>query len=249
MLLISDVHAAFDAMRRVGQSGEPLLVLGDFLNFIDYRTGEGMVADIAGLDFARTIAEARRTGASARELWNQFRQDQPNFRADIWQAAETQYAQASIALEGFTSYVTFGNVDERGMLEAALPSSSRFTHGEVLDIEGWRVGIVGGGGHSPVSGEDGEVLLEAGLEKLGPVDVLCTHLAPSVPALHFDVVTGRLDRNSPAVLAYVKEHQPKYHFFGDIHQPKATSWEIGNTLSRNVGYFRATGRPVRLPPR
>lgn len=249
MYLVSDVHAAFGALKRVNELDEPLLVLGDFLNFIDYRTGDGMVADIAGHEFARAIAVARGRGTSTRDLWERFRQQQPNFREQIWEAAEAQYRDAAVALGGHESYVTFGNVDERNMLEAAIPDSSRFVHGEVLEIDGWTVGIVGGGGRSPVSGEDGEPLLEEGLAKLGPVDVLCTHLAPSIPALHFDVVTGRLDRNSPAILDYIKQHQPQFHFFGDIHQPKATKWLIGSTRSQNVGYFRATGRPFRLAPR
>ena len=45
-----------------------------------------------------------------------------------------------------------------------------------------------------------------------------------------------------AVRDYLIEHQPRYHYFGDIHQPQAVSWRVGRTLCRNVGYFRATGR-------
>ena len=249
MYLISDVHGAFGAMRKAGQLGEPLLILGDFLNFIDYRTGEGMVADLAGVEFAKAAAVARGTGIASKDLWDQFRATQPDFRTAVWQAAQEQYDEAAKALEGIEAYATFGNVDERGMLEASLPSSARFVQGEVVEIEGWRIGIVGGGGRSPVSGEAGEPLVVAGLKQLGPVDVLCTHLAPSIRELHFDVVTGRPDRHSPAILEYIEEYQPELHFFGDIHQPKASTWMIGKTRSTNVGYFRATGRAVRLPPR
>jgi hypothetical protein len=31
-----------------------------------------------------------------------------------------------------------------------------------------------------------------------------------------------------------------------VHQPQASTWRIGRTRCRNVGYFRATGRPLRL---
>ena len=81
------------------------------------------------------------------------------------------------------------------------------------------------------------------LAAIGPVDVLCTHVAPAVTPLATDVIGGR-QKGSPAVLNYIEEHQPAYHYFGDIHQPQAVSWRIGNTLSHNVGYFRATGRAV-----
>ena len=67
--VVSDVHAGFEALRAVAAADGPLLILGDFLNFIDYRTGEGMVADILGLEFARRAAQARGTGADARPMW------------------------------------------------------------------------------------------------------------------------------------------------------------------------------------
>ena len=59
MLLVSDIHGAFEALARVARRGQPLLILGDFLNYVDYRTGDGMVADLFGLDFALRVAAAR----------------------------------------------------------------------------------------------------------------------------------------------------------------------------------------------
>ena len=84
----------------------------------------------------------------------------------------------------------------------------------------------------------------AKLQRLGPVDVLCTHVAPAVRPLSTDVIGGRA-KESAAVLDYVEAHRPPWHYFGDIHQPQAVSWRVGATLCRNVGYFRATRRPVR----
>ena len=57
MLIVSDVHGAFEALRRVASSGGPLLVLGDLLNYVDYRTLDGMLAEVAGRDLvAETVA-------------------------------------------------------------------------------------------------------------------------------------------------------------------------------------------------
>ncbi len=48
MLVVSDVHGAFDALADLKRYDEPLLVLGDLLNLLDYRTGEGITADGLG---------------------------------------------------------------------------------------------------------------------------------------------------------------------------------------------------------
>ena len=82
------------------------------------------------------------------------------------------------------------------------------------------------------------------LDRLGPVDILCTHVPPAVPELACDVIGGR-EKGSAAVLEYLLREQPPNHYFGDIHQPRATTWRVGETISRNVGYFRATGRGIR----
>jgi Icc-related predicted phosphoesterase len=43
--------------------------------------------------------------------------------------------------------------------------------------------------------------------------------------------------------------QPARAYFGHIHQPLASALHIGRTLCVNVGYFRATKRAWRHPPR
>jgi len=79
---------------------------------------------------------------------------------------------------------------------------------------------------------------------MGAVDVLCTHAAPAVPQLSCDTIGGRC-KHSEAVLGYLLAHGPRWHYFGDVHQPQALSWRVGATLCRNVGYFRLTERAVR----
>ncbi len=86
------------------------------------------------------------------------------------------------------------------------------------------------------------------LERLGPAEILCSHLPPQIDALCTDVITGRQERSSQPILDYLRKFQPRFHFFGDVHQPQATTWRVGRTICRNVGYFRATGRPVEFTP-
>lgn len=250
MLLVSDIHGAFDALRRVAGWGEPLLILGDFLNFLDYRTLEGMVADELGTEFAAEVAEYRRLGdyQGARAAWGAaFTTTGRDLREAFFDRARQQYVAAAAALDGATGFATYGNVDLPEMLADHLPSGMAFVESGVVEVEGRRVGLVGGATVSAFLGGQSvsEAEMAERLAALGEVDILCTHIPPSVRPLRTDVVTGRQERASKAITEYLLEQRPAYHYFGDVHQPQAVEWRVGATRCRNVGYFRATGRPVR----
>ena len=251
MILVADVHGAFDALARVAALGEPLLILGDLLNVVDHRTHEGILAEVVGREVVGRLADlrSRGEGVTARAVWHEVatgRED--DIRGRMEALAEASYAAMAAALDGAEAYVTFGNVDRPDRLAAHLPSGSRFVDGETVVIEGWKVGVVGGGVPGlGVPGEVGDAEMRVKLSDIGDVDVLCTHVAPAVPALSRDVIGGR-PKHSEAVLEYIRERSPRWHYFGDIHQPQATQWRVGSTACRNVGYFRATGRFVRHPP-
>lgn len=253
MLIVSDVHGAFADLARVVARGETLLVLGDLINLMDYRTGEGIIADVLGRDFARASAGLRAAGdyPAMRDLWRSHVGERfTEVRAQIDQLAADEYAACRRALDGGRGYVTYGNVDRPSQLAASLPDGLRFVDAEAVEIDGLTFGFVGGGIATPV-GAAGEVTDEEMFEKLsaiGRVDVLCSHLPPAVPALHYDVVTGRFERASQPILEYLGDVKPLFHFFGDVHQPQATSWRVGATRCQNVGYFRATRRPVSFDP-
>ncbi|HEY7468042.1 MAG TPA: metallophosphoesterase [Acidimicrobiia bacterium] len=251
MLALSDVHFALEPLRRVVETGETLLILGDLVNLTDYRTGEGAVADVLGLEFSRASASARGEGNfhRMRDLWQEKVGDRiDEIRQAIGEAIDAQYEKIAEVLEGGHGYVLHGNVDRPGSLRRSLPAGYEYVHGEVRDIDGLRFGFVGGGAATPLQAE-GEVS-EEGLEELlgqiGPVDILCTHVPPALDPLRRDVVTGRAERGSVPILRYLESASPRLHLFGDVHQPQASTWRVGRTRCRNVGYFRATGRPVRL---
>jgi Icc-related predicted phosphoesterase len=252
MLLISDVHGEFRALSELARSEETLVILGDLINLLDYRTNEGIIADVLGSQFGATVAGHRATGDydAMRQAWTLMvgsRSDE--IREAIALGVEEQYAQCQEALQGAVGFCTFGNVDQPHLLAKSLPPGMRFVDGEAVEIEGLTVGFVGGGVATPIgaSGEVTDEEMSEKLERLGPVDILCSHLPPSVDPLCFDVVTGRGERSSRPILEYLWRHRPRWHFFGDVHQPQAISWRVGSTLCRNVGYFRATRRPVRFP--
>lgn len=249
MLLVSDVHGAFDALAEVAKKGQNLLILGDLINLLDYRTREGIIADVLGPQFGAKVANHRATGdyQAMRDAWGEVAGDRrEEVREAIRKGIEAQYARCREALAGAIGFCTYGNVDNPEMLAAVLPETMRFVDGEVHEIEGVRVGFVGGGVSTPL-GAAGEVTdeeMSRKLDLLGPVDVLCSHLPPQIDPLCTDVITGRRERSSVPILEYVLRFQPRRHFFGDVHQPRAITWRVGKTLCRNVGYFRATRRPV-----
>ena len=253
MLVLSDIHFATEALRRVVAARETLLILGDLVNLTDYRTGEGAVADVLGMEFARASAAARGAGdyQQMRGLWLETVGDRiEEIRTAIGEAIDAQYARVSEALDGGHGYVIHGNVDRPGSLERALPPGFEYVHGQTREIEGVRFGFVGGGAATPLQAE-GEVSDEEMsrlLDGLGEVDVLCTHVAPALDPLQTDVVTGRAERGSVPLLEYIRAMRPRLHLFGDVHQPQASSWRVGPTRCRNVGYFRATERAMPLDP-
>jgi Icc-related predicted phosphoesterase len=254
MQVLSDVHFAIDHLRRVVAMGEPMIILGDLVNLIDYRTGEGAVAEVLGLDFARRSGDARGVGdfRGMRRLWEEQmgETDADEMRTAIGDAIAAQYAEVSGALAGGSGFVIHGNVDRPRLLEESLPDGFEYVHGQTREIEGVLFGFVGGGAATPMQaeGEIADETMRSLLEGFGAVDVLCTHVPPAIEALRTDVVTGRAERSSSPVLDYIRARQPALHLFGDVHQPQASVWRIGRTRCRNVGYFRATGRPFELDP-
>lgn len=251
MLVVSDIHSEFEALGSLARSGETMLILGDLINLLDYRTLEGIIVDVLGREFGTEVAGHRATGnyAAMRQAWNEVvgsRLDE--VRAAIEGRIREEYELCRQALAQATGYVTFGNVDRPELLAAALPPTMHFLDGEVVEIEGVTFGFVGGGIATPV-GAAGEVTddeMEGKLRAIGDVEILCSHLPPALPELSTDVITGRQERSSRPILEYLRRVQPRFHFFGDVHQPQAVQWRVGSTVARNVGYFRATKRPVKL---
>ena len=231
--------------------GKPLLILGDLVNLSDYRTGEGAIGEVLGVEFAQRSAASRAAGdyEMMRGLWSSaVGDDADGVRAAIGEAIIAQYAEVGDALIGATGYAIHGNVDRPRYMREILPEDLQYVHGQVVDIDGVRIGFAGGGVATPLQAE-GEVSddeMKQLLGRLGKVDVLCTHVPPALPPLRTDVITGRSERGSEPILAYLRDFQPKLHLFGDVHQPQASTWRVGRTLCKNVGYFRATGRPTLL---
>ena len=84
------------------------------------------------------------------------------------------------------------------------------------------------------------------LDAVGAVDVICTHVPPAVPELPYDTVARRMETGSTALLEMIRRVQPRYAFFGHVHNPLARRVRVGRTECVNVGHFRATRTPYAI---
>ena len=139
MLVVSDIHHAVAAVRHLVARGQPLLILGDLVNLTDYRTGQGVIADVLGLDFAVEVGEARARGdyELMRRLWGAaVGRDDQGFRTAMDEVIARQYDDMAEALTGATGYAIHGNVDRPELMKRALPEGIEYVHGETRNIGG-----------------------------------------------------------------------------------------------------------------
>lgn len=222
-----------------------LVVLGDLINVLDYRSMDGILVEVFGREPVAEAAELRSRGlyAEARAAIRRHAGDEEEARARFVKLARADYQRVLSALpEG--SIVTFGNVDIPDLLRSLLPPGMRFVDGEVVELAGLRWGIVGGGVRTPlgIPGEVDEAAYDAKLDGLGPVDVVGTHLPPRIPWFCYDTVAAKFEPGSAGLIRYVQEHQPRFALFGHVHQPLASRGTIGRTELVNVGHFQADGQ-------
>ncbi|MFO7300071.1 MAG: metallophosphoesterase [Actinomycetes bacterium] len=251
MLVVSDVHDSPHALARLVELGETIVILGDLANLADYRTGDGAVAEILGRETSIQSGRARGRGdfQGMRDVWLRAVGDRGiDVRREIDLVVTRQYRAMAEALQGGTGLVIHGNVDRPELLRKHLPEGFRFVHGEVVDMEGLSIGFVGGGLPTFLdeAGNTADEEFAELLAGMAGVDVLCTHVPPAIRPLRFDVITGREERGSVPLADFIRRHQPRLHLHGDVHQPQATTWRVGRTRVLNVGYFRATGRFIRV---
>lgn len=248
--LISDVHYRLDGLARSGDGADLFVCLGDLILFLDYdEPSEGIFADLFGAENAsryialrteRRFDEARAFGS---ELWQAI-------GAEPWtvisERVGAQYADLFAAMPA--GCLTYGNVDIPALWSQYVRPDQQVLDAASTEVGGLRLGFVGGGLRTPmrtpleISDEDFAKKVEA----IGTVDIVCSHIPPSIPDLCFDVVARRMERGSDALLQYVRDVQPRFLLHGHVHQPLARRATVGRTQVINVGHFRSTGRPFTL---
>ncbi len=239
--LVADVHGAYDELKERLDPGLPLLVLGDNLNLVDFRTFQGLVTEVLGQEDFQRILSALSGGdksaavALARE---KFFEDPENV-AKARMLVRREYLLMKEVLPA-DAIVMYGNVDYPDILAEVM--GERYCDVEERMIAGVKFGFISGTPpYKPSIGLPGEMSEEEyaeRLSKLGPVDVLCSHMPPDVEELCFDTVVKRSWGGSAALKEYIEKYSPDIHFFGHIHNPGQAEARLNGTLMRNVGGFR-----------
>lgn len=256
--VVSDVHGDAEALARAGDGADALVVLGDLISYVDYADPTaGILGRVLGPEVSARFARLRTGGAPgelvayARDAWSRV----ADAEAVVEEAVREQYDRLFGVLTAPTWAIP-GNVD----LPHLWPSYARpglcLPDGRVVDIGGLRFGFVGGmplpPGRTPRRGGPWTPHLRlaeeyaAAVHRLGPVDVLCSHVPPAVPELAFDVVSRSAEASSPALLEVVRRDRPRAALFGHVHQPLAARVRIGRTECVNVGHLRRTKTPYVL---
>jgi Icc-related predicted phosphoesterase len=242
---ISDLHHGVEHLAAAAADADQLLVLGDLINVVDYRTWEGILVDVFGREPVMESARLRAEGRfdDARAAFIRHVGDLEDGRKRFLELAREQYREVFENLPAGT-IVTFGNVDIPDLLHAELPGHVRFADAEAIELGGVTFGFVGGGVRTPlgIPGEVDEETYDAKFAAVGPVDVICTHMPPRIPWFVYDVIARKFEPGSTGLLAYVQEHQPRYALFGHVHNPMAGRGTIRRTELVNVGHFQAHGR-------
>jgi Icc-related predicted phosphoesterase len=244
------VHGAASALRKEVDPSDTLLLLGDLINVIDYTTRDGILVDVFGLDAVNEVIglRAQRRFEDARSVMALRRKGREAELAERFDVLfRTAYREVYDALPCKT-YLILGNVDNPEVARSELPENVEMVDGEVVELAGLRIGFVGGGLPTPlhIRGEIPEEEFNAKLAKLGPVDVICSHVPPDLPELTYDVLARRHERGSSGLLDYIRDVQPLRALFGHIHQPLCSSTHVGRTHLLNVGYFRRSRRAITL---
>jgi len=247
---ISDLHGAVEHLEGIG--GDVLLVLGDLINILDYRTWDGILVEVFGRDSVREAADLRAQGRfdEARRTILERVDDPGEARARIAELARRDYERVFDALPRPT-YVTFGNVDIPDLLRSLVPDGVRFVDAEAVALGSMSFGFVGGGVRTPlgIPGEVPENEYDAKFERVGAVDVICTHLPPRIPWFVYDVVARKFEPGSTGLITHIQRTKPKFALFGHVHNPLVASGNIGETVLVNVGHFQAhgTGYTIDVP--
>ncbi|MEC3973935.1 metallophosphoesterase family protein [Amycolatopsis sp. H20-H5] len=256
--VVSDVHGNADALKRAGEGADALIVLGDLLDFVDYREHDkGIMGALFGAEQVGVFARLRREGtrdetvAFARQLWSGL--EDPGAAVD--EAIRNQYATLFSAMT-VPTYATPGNVDTPALWPEFAGEGIRILDGESVEVGGLRLGFVGGallpdgvvprrnGAWRPYLRTREE--FDGAVGALTGIDVLCSHIPPAVPDLTYDVVARRSEMGSSALLELIRRDQPRWSVFGHVHQPLAPRTRLGRTECRNVGHFKETGQPYVL---
>ena len=252
VLIAGDIHGEYDALHRQISPKDTLILLGDYLDFIDYDNLSGMIAEFV----PREVIE-RVLGLIAGEQLDQAKREMESAAFSMGDLFDKLQESAHLRYERLfagipcETYLIYGNVDFPKILKEHLRPNTNLIEASALTLQGKRCGFVSGIPSMKYSfGMPGEFSREEYRKRLygiGSVDHLFVHPPPAIPDLSFDTDAGRDEEGSEDLLAYIKAYFPKTVYFGHVHKPRKTEMEFEEkTQLINAGYFRKTCKLLTL---
>ena len=251
MIFISDVHYQLDHLNSLPKNKGPVVILGDLINWIDYRDGQGIAMDVFGKDNVEKLVNLRKEHRfdERKSLWKELYQNDPDeISKKMQNAILKQYEDVFGVLKNYEVWFIPGNVDDVKIMNSYTNNSIKNVDGLIVEYNNKKIGFAGGGVPTPINarGEIDEDTFSETLSTLRDSEIICTHAPPLVDELVTDVITNKIEQGWPALKEFIEKYQPQYSLFGDVHQPKASNWVIKSTKCINVGYFRATNQYLEL---
>ena len=154
MFFISDVHHGLASIKNIPDTKEPVVILGDLINWIDYRTGQGIAEDVFGKEIVIKLVQLRKDHnfKDRRKLWSSMFEENPDLiQEKLELAIYRQYKEVFNALKKFEVWIIPGNVDSVDMIKETMTSNVNYVDGKVLEYKNLKIGFAGGGVPTPIN--------------------------------------------------------------------------------------------------
>ena len=148
MIFISDIHHGLSGLKELPIDKGPLVILGDLINWIDYRDGSGIARDVFGDKNVDKLIMYRKNHDFSRrkDLWKDlFAEDPENKQVQIEEAVELQYEDVFRELGNHEVWIIPGNVDSISIMKKIAGDNIEFVDGKIIEYEGFKFGFAGGG--------------------------------------------------------------------------------------------------------
>lgn len=239
--IAADIHGHFDELLDQLDDDDTLILCGDYVQFIDYETLDGILAELVSKQVISRILELIQSDQKdlARKEMGQVFMTYPNLREQIGELMKRDYQRLFSGINCQT-YLISGNCDHPDLVRRYLKPNQKYIEAQRIEIDGLSFGLVSGMPPTPYTfglpGEITESEFARRLHALDHVDVLLTHAPPALTDLTYDVVADRDEVGSSAVLEYIERFKPKSHYFGHVHKPRASTMTHQETKLRNISF-------------
>lgn len=244
--VISDIHGAYDALAGQLEQDDTAVLLGDYLDLVDFRTLGGILSQVYTREEIWAALSALSGGSKelARKSIQEISMGSEDKRERVRELMADGYRRFYSSLP-CRAFVIYGNTDSPQMLREYASGDVEILESGVVEIDGSRFGFVSGAPFGPwtvgLPGEMEPARYDALVGSLGPVDVLCTHCPPAIPELTWDVKANRDEKGSGSLLEYIDLCEPSFHYFGHVHNPRMSEVVRGRTRVMNAGFFKESG--------